>query len=72
MVEKSDEHIYVGVEQGDGQIGIQGPLSDEAAAKIIKATELPTNIVRAANKGKAILKILTTSINADKSKPKPK
>ena len=63
-----NEYPYIGVPQTDGNIRVEGPLSGKNFNKKLKSEEGTVVGVRAKNKGVAILKILSTLINSERSK----
>lgn len=66
---ENDNDQYIGIKQPDGGIQMNGPVSSENAQKLLRQeTELPVISTHAKNPGTAMLKILTTVINSEKSK----
>lgn len=70
MLKNEEEYPYIGIEEPQGGIRIEGPLSEENAKRKQKKSIHPITVTRAKTKGAAILKLIITSLNADKSKPK--
>ncbi len=62
------EYPYMGVPQADGNIRVEGPLSNDNFKNKLKAEEGTVVGVRAKSKGSAILKVITTILNSERSK----
>jgi hypothetical protein len=59
---------YIGVPQEDGNIRIEGPLSEDNFKAKLKAEEGAAVGTRAKSKGAAILKVISVLINSERSK----
>ena len=62
-----NEYPYMGTEEPDGKIKVEGPLSGENLKRKMKAEDKPVIGVMANSKGNAILKVITTILNREKS-----
>lgn len=62
------EYPYIGVPQANGEIKIEGPLSDENFKTKLKKEKGTVVGVRAKNKGTAMLKILSNLSSSENPK----
>ncbi len=65
---ESDKYPYIGVPQEDGNIKIEGPLSEENYLRKPKSEKGVVVGTRAKNPGIAILNVISTLISSEHSK----